>query len=384
MKRITLTLLVFLTTMACATAQTLPPWVYNTPRPGNDTYLYAVEYATGATELEARNQAMVRVYQTMALRLGVPLNAQAINDAVQTGKSVEVISATYNLPINKVCEYAMPVYGGGYRVYVLCQVARYGNTEPEWDIFSDCVDDRFIQQTEKRQKKWKSYSRNKSFYDNSQNNYIGWGLISTGYPWRFGTTINGRHGGIVGVGYYLSVGIDIIKQTVLPYNSEPITDESWIHYNSLYHRSSEREIPTYYHDHEAYGYYVPFHWAVGIKFFPYKTFYLSCGYGTIGGYNQLQDFAAVISTMDQYGYYDYMYSFDCYKRQLQNKGLILNIGADIVPNTQGENPQSVDFFMTVNAGVSYDFEHHRWDPSIGVQMGMEFRLNRKRTQNTEK
>ena len=135
----------FMAGIALACAQVVPAWVFKMPVPGNNTYLYSVESGTATTELEARNQAIVRVFQTMALRLGMPVNSQAISKAVQQGEAIEVISTSYNLPINKVCEYTERVMGGGFRVYVLCQVARAGNIMPQWDVFTECVDEQFME-----------------------------------------------------------------------------------------------------------------------------------------------------------------------------------------------------------------------------------------------
>lgn len=60
--------------------------------------------------------------------------------AVQSGKSFEVISSQYNIPINKVCEYAEKTKEG-YRIYVLCQVAKAGNMFADFDYgFNGCYD----------------------------------------------------------------------------------------------------------------------------------------------------------------------------------------------------------------------------------------------------
>ena len=121
-------------------AQEKPGWIYNKPKPENNTYLYVVEAATGDTELEARNQAFARVLQSTAMRLGQPINSDEINRAVQSGKDFNVISAQYNIPINKVCEYTEK-QSDTYRVYVLCQVAKAGNIIVDFDYeFNGCHD----------------------------------------------------------------------------------------------------------------------------------------------------------------------------------------------------------------------------------------------------
>ena len=121
-------------------AQDKPGWIYNKPKPTNNSYLYAIESATGETEIVARNQAFARVLQSTAMRLGQPINSDEINRAVQNGTSFEVISSQYNIPINKVCEYTEKI-SGGYRVYVLCQVAKAGNIIVDFDYeFNGCHD----------------------------------------------------------------------------------------------------------------------------------------------------------------------------------------------------------------------------------------------------
>ena len=106
-------------------AQKVPEWVTNKPTPTNNTYLQ-VESAFSSTEIEARNQAIARVFQSTAMRIGQPTNSDEINKAVQRGTAFDVVSGQYNIPINKVCEY-VENKDGMYGVYILCQVARTVN-----------------------------------------------------------------------------------------------------------------------------------------------------------------------------------------------------------------------------------------------------------------
>ena len=138
-KKLFVTLVLTLVSIA-SFAQEKPGWIYNKPTPTNNSYLYVMEAATGMTELEARNQAFARVFQSTAMRLGQPINSDEINRAVQSGKDFNVISAQYNIPINKVCEYTEK-NAGGYRVYILCQAARAGNIVVDFDYeFNGCYD----------------------------------------------------------------------------------------------------------------------------------------------------------------------------------------------------------------------------------------------------
>lgn len=138
-KRLLLTL--FLAFLAVASfAQEKPGWIYNKPKPSNSSYLYVVEAATGETEIAARNQAFARLFLSTAMRLGQPINSDEINKAVQKGTSFEVISTQYNIPINKICEYGER-NKDGYRIYILCQVAKSGNIVVDFDYdFEGCFD----------------------------------------------------------------------------------------------------------------------------------------------------------------------------------------------------------------------------------------------------
>lgn len=138
-KRIIITMLLAFLAIA-SFAQDKPGWIYNKPKPSNNSYLYVVEAATGETEIAARNQAFARILQATAMRMGQPINSDEINRAVQSGQTFEVISSQYNIPINKVCEYGER-NKDGYRIYILCQVAKASNIVIDFDYdFNGCYD----------------------------------------------------------------------------------------------------------------------------------------------------------------------------------------------------------------------------------------------------
>lgn len=139
MKKEASILLVLLFAATLSFAQKTPDWVTNKPSPTNSTYLYVIESAFGNTEIQARNQAIARVFQSTAMRLGQPINSEEINRAVQSGTSFDVISRQYNIPINKVCEYTENK-SGSYCVYILCQVAKAGNIPVQFDEFNGCYE----------------------------------------------------------------------------------------------------------------------------------------------------------------------------------------------------------------------------------------------------
>lgn len=120
-------------------AQEKPGWIYKKPTPANDTYLYVVESASGNNEMDARSKAIGEVFRSTAMRIGQPFESSEINKALQNGTDYNVISRQYNIPINKVCEYS-EYEGNGYKVYILCQVAKTATIPVQWSDYSGCGD----------------------------------------------------------------------------------------------------------------------------------------------------------------------------------------------------------------------------------------------------
>lgn len=137
MKRKLLFLLLWATAQMSMSAQDVPQWVMRTPRPTNDTYLYVIERGVGKTEIEARNRAMGLVYRNTIERLALAINLSSINAAISNGSNYGEISEAMSVPVNKVCEYIQRE-NNQYVVYVLCQVARYGNMPYHFTPFTQC------------------------------------------------------------------------------------------------------------------------------------------------------------------------------------------------------------------------------------------------------
>lgn len=141
MKKLALNIALMVLLAGTALGQSRPAWTVKLPKTENNTYIYICENAIATLERDARNQAIARVFQSTAMRLGVPFDSQKVFDAVQKGTDMEVISRQYNIPVYKVCEYTERV-GSNYKVYVLCQVAASGNVTPQFDYgFRGCNDD---------------------------------------------------------------------------------------------------------------------------------------------------------------------------------------------------------------------------------------------------
>jgi hypothetical protein len=135
-KRLVFTIVFTIVTLTSFT-QNKPNWIKNKPTPTNSTYRYVVEWATGESEIEARNFAIGEVFRSTAMRIGQPFDSENIFNALQKGTDYSVISRQFNIPINKVCEYSEND-GIHYRVYILCQVAEAGNITVYFDNFNDC------------------------------------------------------------------------------------------------------------------------------------------------------------------------------------------------------------------------------------------------------
>lgn len=136
MKKLLFLLLLAISQMVIC-AQDVPQWVQKKPRPANDTYLYLVERGVGATEMEARNRAMGLVYRSTIERLSLGIDLSSINNAIANGSNYGETSEAMNVPVNKVCEFIQQE-ANQYAVYVLCQVARYGNIQVLFTDFTHC------------------------------------------------------------------------------------------------------------------------------------------------------------------------------------------------------------------------------------------------------
>ena len=137
MKKKLLFLLLLAMSQMVICAQDVPQWVQKKPRPANDTYLYVVERGVGATEMEARNRAMGLVYRSTIERLSLGIDLSSINNAIANGSNYGDSSEAMNVPVNKVCEFIQQE-ANQYAVYVLCQVARYGNIQVSFTDFTHC------------------------------------------------------------------------------------------------------------------------------------------------------------------------------------------------------------------------------------------------------
>lgn len=127
------------TISACSSSSNQTPnWISKLPKTDNKTFVYRCESGRGFDREEAYNKAMVRIFESAANSLGVRFDSKSIKEAIENGESLDLISESFSIPVNKVCEYEQLEANGDSRVYVLCQVANAGNIDVEFDSYNDC------------------------------------------------------------------------------------------------------------------------------------------------------------------------------------------------------------------------------------------------------
>jgi hypothetical protein len=133
--------------MVCAlsaSAQTsaLPSWVKHLPKaPRKAMYYYRVTTAEARTYEQAYAKAFATAIQESRWKMGVvvDLNASEEQYANDILTNINVQSSQIRLQLNKACEHiATNSYNMNTRVYILWQVAKYGNVDPQFDEFTDC------------------------------------------------------------------------------------------------------------------------------------------------------------------------------------------------------------------------------------------------------
>lgn len=119
-----------------------PVWLKHLPKPNNDTYYYRVTKAEGQTYEEAYTKAFSMAILESQWKIGVKVNKsdnlQTIDKTITSNLNLQ--SSNMILPLNKVCEYekASPNIANGVVLYILWQVARYGNVKTEFEDYLDC------------------------------------------------------------------------------------------------------------------------------------------------------------------------------------------------------------------------------------------------------
>lgn len=130
-----------------AAAQTLqlsprPSWITKLPKaPKNAMYYYRVTTAEASTYQQAYAKAFATAILESAWKMGVGVDVSTSIEQLSQdlSASIDNIETRMKLPMNKVCEYSEnSTTEMTIKIYILWQVAKYGNIPPDFDTFEDC------------------------------------------------------------------------------------------------------------------------------------------------------------------------------------------------------------------------------------------------------
>ena len=143
MKKILLLLPLFvLVVSGNAQPERHPYWIGNMPAaPDNSYYYYRVTQGDGLDYDKAYAKAFARAIMESSWKLGLEVNTSDDLQTIEQGvaDNIKIASSHMTLPMNKVCEYTEKlVETRGVRVFILWQVAKYGNRDPKFDEFTKC------------------------------------------------------------------------------------------------------------------------------------------------------------------------------------------------------------------------------------------------------
>ena len=138
---VSLSLLVWALTISAQT-NNRPYWITKLPSaPEGSKYYYRVTQGDEQDYDKAYAKAFARAIMESSWKLGLEVKTSDDLQTIEQGVSnnVKVADSHMTLPLNKVCEYTEKISERrGVRVYILWQVAKYGNVLPNFDEFTKC------------------------------------------------------------------------------------------------------------------------------------------------------------------------------------------------------------------------------------------------------
>lgn len=216
------------------------------------------------------------------------------------------------------------------------------------DIFSDGKAAPTInKKQEKVQQRQLIKKKRKKDYLNEKSDYISpLGLI-TGYPLKLALSFSGRHGGIIGIGYYANIGAEWGNVSV--YARDSIYDNTYNHKGNI---TLTR-----------------FCYEVGIKLFLYKNLFLSYGYGTLGYMKNSSYYYDYNDNDVDGGFSRATETCKINRKQWQSNGLTIAAGYDLIFTGDPS------LFLSFNAGVAYDIKNREWVmPFLRLTLGIGRKL----------
>ena len=384
MKKISLLVFViFASAVAFAGFHERPKWVESQPQsPKEANHFFSWGMGTGIDAEQATNRAWANALKRSAHRLGVVGITQQDIDAVAE-KGIDEVVSFNRVKRDVLCVTdAISQNDEKVQVYILIIVQRNANGK---DDFSDAKyggcdldfnkkvakynkdfeekrkkkneaadkkqeekeketekkQDKKEKETERYKQKQRNRERTKEFWDKLLQNdsYAAWSILNLGlYPVTVGTSLSGRYGGVFGIGYYVDIGVDLGGNPTYNVN-EPV-------YKPAHNNFDIGDMK----------YITPFHYAVGVKIFPYKRFFLSAGYGTLGckktsGFN------------DSGGHWGM-------EGWRQGEGLRVMGGYDVLR----ENLHTRNLYPSIGFGMSYDLFMEKWQPLFNLKLGIAWKL----------
>lgn len=145
MQVINLLKLFFLINMLCIAQHVfadMPSWISSLPKTEtNEMYYYRVTIGEGRTYDMAYANAFAKAILESSWKLGLEVKTSDDLEVIEKSvyDNITVETSRMNLPLNKVCEYRENLSGSANkRIYILWQVAKYGNMPPNFKEFTDC------------------------------------------------------------------------------------------------------------------------------------------------------------------------------------------------------------------------------------------------------
>lgn len=177
--------------------------------------------------------------------------------------------------------------------------------------------------------------RDNAYCKSGRNRYIAWTIVGAGYPWNVTMGVELRAGGILGIGGYADIGVDISR-----YQFKYVISQD----NDII---SNKKVNV----HPRFGY------AGGVKLY-YKGFFLSLGYGSI---SRVRPVSLEYDSVDDY----WEHSDDDLSKIIKGHGVHINVGYNLCTSANG-------FFLGISGGIAYDVVNKLVVPCFNLKLGMTF------------
>ncbi len=120
-----------------------PQWIDELPSAEDKNFYYRVTYAEAEDVNTAYSHAFAMAILEGSWRIGVDAKTESDLQALQgyVADNIAVAKQNTRLKLNKVCSWyneATAQSSGKVKLYVLWQVARYVNKDPEFEDFTQC------------------------------------------------------------------------------------------------------------------------------------------------------------------------------------------------------------------------------------------------------